>query len=97
MSIITISRGSHSRGQEVAEKVARRLGYDCISKEVFVEASKNFNMAKTKLVSVIQGTPTILDRFVYGKEKYFAYIQKALLHHLQKNNVVIMAQRVTSS
>ena len=28
MSIITISRGSYSRGKEVAEKLAQRLGYD---------------------------------------------------------------------
>ena len=27
MAIITISRGSYSKGKEVAEKVAERLGY----------------------------------------------------------------------
>ena len=88
MSIITISRGSYSRGKEVAEKVAQRLGYECIAREVLVEASKDFNIPEIKLVRAIHDAPSILDRIMYGKEKYVAYIQKALLHHLQKDNVV---------
>jgi hypothetical protein len=38
MSIITISRGSYSRGKEVAEKVAAALGYECISREILLAA-----------------------------------------------------------
>lgn len=34
MAIITISRGSYSKGKEVAEKVAEKLGYECISRDV---------------------------------------------------------------
>ena len=41
MSVITVSRGSYSRGKEVAEKVAQELGYACISREVLLEASEN--------------------------------------------------------
>lgn len=88
MSVITISRGSYSRGREIAENVARRLDYECIGREVLAEASKDFNTAKTKLEHAIEDAPSILDRFVYGKEKYLAYIQKALLHHLQRDRVV---------
>jgi len=88
MPIITISRGSYSRGREVAEKVARRLGYACIARDVLVEASKDFNIPEIKLVRAIHDAPSILDRFGYGKEKYVAYIQKALLQHFQKDNVV---------
>lgn len=88
MSIITISRGSYSRGKEVAEKVAQRLGYECIAREVLVEASKDFNIPDIKLIRAIHDAPSILDRFVYGKEKYVAYIQKALLHHFQRDNVI---------
>ena len=38
MAIITISRGSFSKGKEVAEKVAKILGYQCISREILLEA-----------------------------------------------------------
>ncbi len=88
MSIITISRGTYSRGREVAEKVAQKLGYECFAREVMSDASRDFKMAKAKLVHAMEDAPSILDRFLYGKEKYLAYVQKALLHHLQKDNVV---------
>ncbi|MEW6674268.1 MAG: cytidylate kinase-like family protein [Thermodesulfobacteriota bacterium] len=88
MSIITISRGSYSRGREVAEKVAQRLGYECIAHEVITAASKEFNIAENELEKAIHDAPSISNRFVYGKEKYVAYIQKALLHHLQKDHVI---------
>ena len=88
MPIITISRGSYSRGKEVAEKVAQRLGYTCIARDVLMEASQDFNIPEIKLVRAIHDAPSILDRLGYRKEKYVAYIQRALLHHFQKDNVV---------
>lgn len=88
MSIITVSRGSYSQGATVAEKVAEKLGYECIGRDVLLEASQEFNIPEVKLVRAIHDSPSILDRFTYGKEKYIAYIQAALLKHLQKDNVV---------
>jgi cytidylate kinase len=88
MSIITVSRGSYSRGETVATKVAARLGYDCIGRDFFLEASKEFNIPEIKLIRAIHDAPSILDRFTYGKEKYIAYIQAALLKHVLKDNVV---------
>jgi len=88
MSIITISRGSYSRGKEVAEKVAKKLGYECIARDVLLEASEEFNVPETKLNHAIRDAPSFLDRFTYGKERYIAYVQSALLRHLQKDNVV---------
>lgn len=88
MAIITISRGSYSRGKEVAEKVAQKLGYECIARETILEASEQFSIPEIKLVRAIHDAPSILDRFVYGKEKFIAYIQAALLRHVRKDNVV---------
>ncbi len=88
MSIITISRGSYSRGKEVAERVARELGYECISRDVLLEASAHFGAPEFKLVRALHDAPSILERFSYGKTKYVAYIRAALLKHLQKDNVV---------
>ena len=30
MGVITISRGSYSKGKEIAEKLANNLGYECV-------------------------------------------------------------------
>jgi cytidylate kinase len=88
MSVITISRGSYSYGMAIAEKVAQRLNYECIARDVLIEASKEFNIAELKLFRAIKDAPSILDRFTYGKQKYVAYIQAALLNHLKRDNVV---------
>ena len=88
MSVITISGGSHSYGKEVAEKLAQKLGYECLSRDVLIEASKEFNVPEVKLLRAIRDAPSILDRFTYGKERYIAYFQTALLEHFQKDNTV---------
>jgi cytidylate kinase len=88
MPIITISRGSYSYGKEVAEKLCAKLGYACVSREIILEASEHFNIPEIKLTRAIHDAPSILDRFTYGKERYTAFFREALLHYLQKDNVV---------
>ena len=88
MSIITISRGSYSRGKEVAERLAQALGYECLSRDILLEASERYNIPEIKLIRAIHDAPSILERFTYGKEQYVAYIRAALLRHVQKDNVV---------
>jgi cytidylate kinase len=88
MSVITISRGSYSHGKEIAEKVAQKLGYECISREIIFEASEEFNVPEIKLTRAIHDAPSILDSFTHGKDQYISYIKVALLQHLRKDNVV---------
>lgn len=88
MSIITISRGSYSRGKEVAEKVASNLGYECISRDILLEASKEFNIPEIRLIRALHDAPSILEKFIHGKERYVSYIRKTLLQRIQKDNVV---------
>jgi cytidylate kinase len=88
MAIITISRGSYSKGKEVAEKVAERLGYECIAREVLMEASEYFNIPEIKLVRALHDAPSVLERFTYGKEKYLAFIEAAILDRLRRDDVV---------
>lgn len=88
MAIITISRGSYSHGKEVAEKVAERLGYECISREIILEASEQFDVPEFKLLKAIKDAPSFLERITWGRQKYIAYIRAALLGHLKKDNVV---------
>ncbi|MEJ2719505.1 MAG: cytidylate kinase-like family protein [Deltaproteobacteria bacterium] len=88
MAIITISRGSYSKGKEVAERAAELLGYSCISRDLLVEASEQFNIPEIKLVRALHDAPSILERFTYGKETYLAYVESAFLKHAQKDNMI---------
>ena len=88
MAIVTISRGTYSRGKEIAENIAGALGYECISREIILEASEQFNIPEIKLARAIHDAPSVLDRFTYGKEKYIAFIRAALLKRFQNDNMV---------
>jgi len=88
MPIITISRGSYSRGKEVAEKLAEKLGYKCISRDILLEASEQFNIPEFRLIRAIHDAPSILERFTHGKERYVAYFRSTLLKAVQKDHVV---------
>lgn len=88
MAVITISRGSYSYGKAVATGVAERLNYELIAREVLLEASDEFNIDEVKLVRALHDAPSVLERFTHGREKYVAYIQAALLKHLQADDVV---------
>ncbi|MBW2346141.1 MAG: cytidylate kinase-like family protein, partial [Deltaproteobacteria bacterium] len=78
----------HTSGKEIAEKAAQKLGYGCISREVILDASKEFNIPEIKLTQAFEDAPSILDRFTSGKKKYIAYTQAALLKYLTKDNLV---------
>jgi len=88
MAIITVSRGSYSKGKEIAEKVAQKLGYECISRDILLQASAHFNVPEIKLIRALHDAPSILGRLTFGKEGYMAYIEEALLEHVRKDNVV---------
>jgi cytidylate kinase len=88
MAIITISRGSFSHGKEIAEMAAEKLGYECVSREILLEASRFFNVSEKKLLESIHDAPSVLDRVTHGREKYIAYIRAALLEHVKKDDVV---------
>ena len=84
MAVITISRGSYSRGKEIAEKVAAKLSYKCISRDLILEVSKDYNISEIKLVHAIHDAPKIFDRLNRNKKKYIAFIKSALLNHLKE-------------
>ncbi len=88
MSIITINRGSYSRGKEVAEKLALKLGYECISRDILLEASDEFNIPEIKLIRALHDPASVLERFRHGKDRYISYLYAALLQHVRKDNIV---------
>jgi cytidylate kinase len=88
MGIITISRGSYSRGLDIAQKLSKKLGYECISREILLKASEDFNIPRVELVQAIENAPSVFDRFKNGKKKYVAFIREAFLDRIQNDNIV---------
>jgi cytidylate kinase len=88
MAIVTISRGSYSRGKEVAEALAEKLGYECVSRDILLETCEEFSIPETRLVKALHDAPSILDRFSHGRERYISYFRAAFLNHMAGDNIV---------
>ncbi|MBC2717741.1 MAG: cytidylate kinase-like family protein [Desulfobacteraceae bacterium] len=88
MSIIMISRGAHHRGKEVAEKIALMLGYECLSRDILLEASRKYDVREVKFKKSMERAPNFFEKLGFEKEKYISYMQSALLNRLKKDYIV---------
>lgn len=88
MAIIVVSRGCYHRGSEVAKKAAAELGYECISREVLLEASALFDIPELQLIHAIKDAPSLIERLGRDRNNYIAYLRTTLLRRIQKDNVV---------
>ena len=88
MAIISISRGSYSRGKEVAEALAKRLGYGCVSRDILLETCDEFSIPEIRLVKALHDAPSVLERFSQGRERYMSYFRATFLNHMVQDNIV---------
>lgn len=88
MPIITISRGSYYHAKSVAEKLAERLGYRCLSRDDVIDSLEEFHLPEIKLVRGLNDAFSVLDRFPHGKKRFKAAIKSAILQNLLQGNTV---------
>ena len=88
MSIIMISRGAHHRGEEVAEKIALRLGYECLSRDILLDASLKYDAPEVKFKKSMERAPNFFEKLGFDKGKYISYMRSALLSRLKKDYIV---------
>ena len=72
----------------MAEKVAQRLGYQSVSREVISGASQKFNIPPGTLDQALHDAPSYFDRFSSKKQKYIAYVAAEVLACFKNDNVV---------
>jgi osmotically-inducible protein OsmY len=88
VAIITISRGTMSGGRQLAEMLAERLGYRCVSREIVVEAAWAYGVPEAKLSEAILKGPSFLQKLTFERERYLAYIQATLCEYAVDDNLV---------
>jgi len=88
MAIITISRGTFSGGKALAERVATKLGYHCIAREVLVGAARDYGVPLDKLSHALTDKPGLMERMRRERVHYLAYIRAALCREVQNDRVV---------
>lgn len=88
MSIISISHDAFAHGTEIAERVAERLGVECFSREVVLEAAKTYNVDETAIEKALHDAPRLMDRLSSSKERHVAMVRASLLRHLKNGDGV---------
>lgn len=88
MPIITISRGSGSGGQELAERVAERLDFEVVSREQVVHDAASWGAPEEDLQRALLKPPGLWDRFRHERDRYLAFVQAALCSRVRGGSVV---------
>jgi cytidylate kinase len=91
MAIVTISRGSASGGLLLAKGLAKKLGYDLITREEIIRGgASKFGVVEAKLEKAIVGPPVFSEEFKQDVQCYLTYYQEALCDRAQKDNLVYL-------
>jgi len=88
LKIITISTDRYTKGTEIAEKVAQKMGFECANREVILSAAKAYGVPEMKLLKAIKDAPTILDMFSRERQRYMAYIKAVVADYMLKHDIV---------
>jgi hypothetical protein len=88
MSIIIISSDSTEKGEEIARKTARALGYAYLGRELLPVVAAQYGIAQDKLERALEASPPPWGRSAALQRRCLAYIQTATLGELLKDNVV---------
>src|SRR5262245_35786324 len=89
MAVITISHQLGSGGDEIARRVAERLGYECVGAEILAEAAHTHGLAEDRLTGLGEAKPALLDRLGAEALMYIAVMQNAVLDAALRNDIVI--------
>jgi cytidylate kinase len=89
MAIVTISRGTFSGGQAVAECLAERLGYQVLSREEIIDAAvTSYGVPVEKMVAAMDKPPAFWERLINERSDYLNYMRAALFEQARNNNLV---------
>ena len=77
-----------SGGKQLAEMLAERLGYRCISREIIVKAAREYGVPEDKLMDAIGKSPSIFQKLTFERERYLAYIQAILCEYARDDNMI---------
>lgn len=78
MPIVALSRGTHSGGAQLAEKLRDRLGYRVVSQEVIVELSHHYGVTEDEVLRGLDMPANFFERFSNRKRRYIIAAQATL-------------------
>lgn len=88
MAIVTISRGTFSGGEELANRLGAALGYRVYSREILADAASRYGVSEESLRKALAEAPRFWERFLRDRARYLAFVQEALCERVVGDRVV---------
>jgi osmotically-inducible protein OsmY len=89
MAIITISRGTFSGGNALAECLAERLDYPRLGREeAIAEAEKEFEISLEKLTAAVLNPPSVWQQTTGPRLAYLKCLTATIMEHAKEGNLV---------
>ncbi|MFH1809594.1 MAG: cytidylate kinase family protein [Pseudomonadota bacterium] len=88
MPIITISRGAKSGGIALANELAKRLGYRCLSREIILESARTYNIEEEVLQAELNEVPSLWQRLTRERARYLIFVRCALLQAAKQDRLI---------
>ena len=89
MAIITISRGTFTGGKALAECLAKRLDYPCVSREdVLSSARRDYDLSEEELTQVINNPPPFWVQVTSKRMAFLKCYTAVLLEHVKEGNLI---------
>ncbi|NOZ85540.1 MAG: cytidylate kinase-like family protein [Deltaproteobacteria bacterium] len=88
MQIICISRGTFTGGKNLAENLAKELGYECLSREDLTESATRAGIPVGKLEMAVMRHRPLNERLAIEKERYKAFVTATLCEKALEGGLV---------
>ena len=88
MPLIFVSSESKSARKQLAEDLARKLGYECLCREDLVEEAIQAGIPVGKLEMAMVKSPAMSERLARQKERYLAFITSQLCERAKEKDFV---------
>lgn len=93
-NVITISRQKGSGGREIAEMVARQLGWPLLYKEMVTDAAEKAGVDYAKIEAAFDNKPSLKARVTMRERmsKYLDVLSAVIHEYAEEGNVVLLGR-----
>lgn len=92
MAVITISRESGARGSLVGQKLAERLNYRFVDREVIHEVAMEYGIRQDEFEHIYEHAPGLLERYDRRNREIVQLIGRIIQGLARRDNTVIVAR-----
>lgn len=92
MAVITLSRQVAAWGDEVAEALAKKIGYNFVTRKDIEKRIIELGFPESKMIKYDERKPGFFASLAKNRDEYLNYVQYAILEAASKKNVIIIGR-----